>query len=142
MRSEKSAGGLVIKNGGPLARTARILMIQVRNLEGKTVWTFPKGHLEEGETPLRAALREVEEETGWRARARKRPFKTVRYRFKRKGKKIRKTVVWYLMTPLKKTGSRDPEEVRKVAWRSLESAAKTVVYDSDKKLLKKLLRSG
>jgi len=29
-------------------------------------WDFPKGHTEAGETPLQAALREVEEETGLR----------------------------------------------------------------------------
>ena len=34
---------------------------------GSGTWGFPKGHLEAGETPQQAAVREVQEETGVRA---------------------------------------------------------------------------
>ena len=53
---EYAAGGIVGKNG-------KVLLVKVTNLQGQVVWTFPKGHLEKNETPLKAALREVEEET-------------------------------------------------------------------------------
>jgi 8-oxo-dGTP pyrophosphatase MutT (NUDIX family) len=33
---------------------------------GSEEWSLPKGHLREDESPVDAALREVEEETGWR----------------------------------------------------------------------------
>ena len=47
---EHSAGGVIIEDG-------LVLLILMRNLKGATVWTFPKGHLEAGETPQAAALR-------------------------------------------------------------------------------------
>jgi diadenosine hexaphosphate hydrolase (ATP-forming) len=56
-----SAGGVVMGHAG-------VLLIKVKNLQGQVVWTFPKGHLEPGETAEEAALREVEEETGWRCK--------------------------------------------------------------------------
>lgn len=58
---EYSAGGLIV-------RKTKILMVQVRNLEGHIVWTFPKGHIEKGETEEQTALREVYEETGWKCK--------------------------------------------------------------------------
>lgn len=49
----ESAGGIVV-NGGKV-----IVVFQY----GK-VWTFPKGHVKEGETKLQTAKREIFEETG------------------------------------------------------------------------------
>jgi 8-oxo-dGTP pyrophosphatase MutT (NUDIX family) len=42
------------------------LLIRARQPAG--AWIFPKGHIETGESPERAALREVMEEAGVRAR--------------------------------------------------------------------------
>ncbi|WP_161883769.1 NUDIX hydrolase [Deinococcus alpinitundrae] len=55
------AGGVVLR--GDAARPEALL---VRYRESGT-WGFPKGHLEAGETPQQAAVREVQEETGVRA---------------------------------------------------------------------------
>jgi len=60
-KKEFSAGGVIIEDG-------KTLLIRMRNLKGELVWTFPKGHVEAGETPELAALREVTEETGCRCR--------------------------------------------------------------------------
>lgn len=54
--TEESAGGLVV-------RGEEVLLI--RDRFGR--WTFPKGHLEPGETAQQASVREVLEETGVRA---------------------------------------------------------------------------
>ena len=53
-------------------------MVKVENLEGDELWTFPKGHIEKGEKAPQAALREVEEETGYRCEIVK-PFERVQY---------------------------------------------------------------
>jgi 8-oxo-dGTP diphosphatase len=131
---EISAGGLV-------AREGRLLMVKVTNLQGEVVWTFPKGHLEAGEGSRQAALREVEEETGWACRIRQ-PLTTARYRFLRNGREVAKQVRWYLMAPLKKVGSRDGEEVMAVRWVALADAAKLLRYPSDLELLKAFLERG
>jgi 8-oxo-dGTP diphosphatase len=53
-----SAGGVVFDAGG------RVALVLQRNRQGRLRWTLPKGRLDEGETPLVAARREVGEETG------------------------------------------------------------------------------
>lgn len=55
---ERSAGGLVFTPG------RKVLLI----LDRYGFWTFPKGHVETGETDEEAAQREVHEETGIVAR--------------------------------------------------------------------------
>ena len=112
-------------------------MVRVKNLEGDRIWTFPKGHIEKGETAPEAALREVEEETGYRCEIVK-PFERVQYYFQREDKITKKTVTWFLMTPVAKTGVHDPEEILETEWVTMEEAHKRATYKSDKKLLAKL----
>jgi len=57
-----SAGGLV------LDRRGRIALIRQRDRRGRLRWTLPKGRIDPGETAETAALREVHEESGLRAR--------------------------------------------------------------------------
>ncbi len=45
-----------------------ILLRQFRHASGGWLWEVPAGKLEPGEQPERCAARELEEETGWRAR--------------------------------------------------------------------------
>jgi 8-oxo-dGTP pyrophosphatase MutT (NUDIX family) len=141
MKREHSAGGLVLRKKG--SKKEKILMVRVRNLEKRMVWTFPKGHLEKDETPEQAAIREVEEETGWNCKVRpfsknKRTFERVGYFFKRGPSLVKKQVDWFLMEPVKKTGKRDPKEILQTGWFSLEQAKKKVRYPSDIQLLQKL----
>ena len=130
---EFAAGGVVGRNG-------KVLLVQVRNLEGKIVWTFPKGHLEKGETWLKAALREVEEETGWKCR-KTGPLSDVRYRFKRSGKAVFKKVRWYRMEPVKKIGRPDADEIRRTKWVPAIRAAKNLTYPSDLLLIARYIGS-
>ncbi len=129
-RFEYSAGGIVREEDN-------LLMVKVQNLEGQVVWTFPKGHAEKGEKIEQTALREVEEETGYVCEVVK-PLERVQYWFKKEGQLIKKTVTWFLMKPLKKTGSHDPEEIMETKWVTLAEAMELSKYKSDKKLLAKL----
>jgi 8-oxo-dGTP pyrophosphatase MutT (NUDIX family) len=133
VRFEHSAGGIVREDG-------KLLMVKVENLEGKIAWTFPKGHLEKGETAEEAALREVEEETGYQCEILE-PIDKVEYFFKREGQLIKKFVTWFLMKPLKKTGVHDPEEIIETHWASFAEANDLTTYKSDKQLLSKLKKS-
>ncbi|MBI2142002.1 NUDIX domain-containing protein [Candidatus Woesearchaeota archaeon] len=60
-------------------------------------WDFPKGHLEEGETDMDAALRELKEETGISGASIIDSFsEKLGYFYRRDGKVIRKEVVFFL----------------------------------------------
>ncbi len=128
---EYAAGGIVEKNG-------KVLLVKVTNLQGEVVWTFPKGHLEKNETPLKAALREVEEETGWRCR-KVSSLALVRYRFNRNGRPVAKKVRWYRMQPVEKTGRPDEVEIMKTKWVPRSSTAKCLSYPSDLRLFARYL---
>jgi 8-oxo-dGTP pyrophosphatase MutT (NUDIX family) len=97
------------------------------------VWTLPKGTLNPGESSAEAALREVQEETGYHCEL-IRELMSVTYWFQRGGRRIRKTVRWYLMRPLAKVGEHD-HEVDEVAWADRAEAQSRLRYDSDRRLL-------
>lgn len=63
------AGGVVFDSVG------RVLLVRY---QGSGAWAFPKGHVEEGETFEQTAVREVQEETGIRARVAA-PLQTTEY---------------------------------------------------------------
>jgi len=96
--SEISAGGVVFVG-------ERIVVLQ--SSEGE--WVLPKGHVESGETPEAAALREVREETGLRARILARlgvtAYRTVISRKDGSNEHV-KVVHWFLMTA---GGTPEPE---------------------------------
>ncbi len=124
---EFSCGGVILENN-------KVLLIQVKSMKGRKIWTFPKGHIEQGETPRQAALREVLEETGYKASIVK-PLLKVRYAFTLKGRYVRKVVQWYLMKKLGRIGKHDPSEILAINWVSINKAKEMVEYPSDKRLL-------
>lgn len=132
MLKEYSSGGVVHKGD-------KVLLVKVQNLKGERLWTFPKGHLEKGETARQAALREVEEETGYRCRVES-PLMLVRYFFRRKGELVAKRVRWYRMEPEELVGKPDAEEVLATKWVKTVAVGKILKYPSDKKLLECFLK--
>jgi len=127
-----SAGGLVVDERG------RVLLIRARDLRSQPVWTLPKGTLDPGESSADAALREVREETGYRCEV-VRELDAVTYWFQRDGRRIKKTVRWFLMRPLEKVGDHD-QEVDEVAWLEPDEALRRLRYDSDRRLVEGLRR--
>jgi ADP-ribose pyrophosphatase YjhB (NUDIX family) len=49
-----------VSGGGVVVRDDKVVVVNQSNVS----WSFPKGHVDEGETPLEAAKREIYEETG------------------------------------------------------------------------------
>ena len=53
----------------PVDEKKRVLLVrQLRVPAGKRLWELPAGRMDEGETPLQAAKRELREETGFKAK--------------------------------------------------------------------------
>ena len=125
---EHSAGGVILEDG-------RVLLILMCDLKGEKVWTFPKGHLEPGETPGAAALREVAEETGFDCEITGELY-TAEYSFVRNGRRVNKDVRWYRM---KRRGGdgvvKTPEEIFDMKWCPLDEAKKCLIYPSDLEII-------
>ena len=87
---EVPAGGVVFRRaeGGPM-----FLLIR----DSYANWGFPKGHLEPGEAPEAAALREVAEETGLGELAVRAELRAIDWYFRFRGRLIHKVCHFYLM---------------------------------------------
>ena len=132
---EVSAGGLVIDSTG-----TKGLLIGRRDLKDQSrerlLWSLPKGHIEEGETPEQAAIREVQEETGIESEI-ARELGVIDFWFMAGGNRIHKTVHHYLF---KETGGQlAPQitEVDDVGWFPLEEIIELLAYPDEKKLIAK-----
>ena len=134
LRKEKSCGALVyrIKNG-----ELEVLLLKHR-FGGH--WSFPKGHVEEGETEVETALREVHEETGLTIQLEDGFRQSVEY-YPRPN--IRKQVVYFLGYADDDRTRRQEEEISEIRWVPLKSAHREVTFRNDKNLInhaKKFLR--
>jgi 8-oxo-dGTP pyrophosphatase MutT (NUDIX family) len=83
------------------------LILIIRDQYGH--WTFPKGHLDEGETSEAAAVREVYEETGVIG-ALGAHITTIYYDVTKKGRSFRKQVDWYLLVTTQQDVTPQAEE--------------------------------
>jgi ADP-ribose pyrophosphatase YjhB (NUDIX family) len=132
MLKATAAGGLVVKDG-------KVLMVRVENLKGEKVWTFPKGHLDPGETAQQAAVREVLEETGWACEIESK-LMDAHYVFSRSQGQVSKTVHWFKMKAVKKAGDPDKNEVLAAKWTDIKKASGLLTYKSDLELLETFLK--
>lgn len=130
---EVSAGGLVIDTTGKLG-----LLIGRRDQKDSTgkkiLWSLPKGHIEEGETPEQAALREVAEETGIQSEIEK-SLGIIDFWFMAGGKRIHKTVHHYLFRESGGLLAAQESEVDEVAWFPLNEIIEKLAYPDEKKLI-------
>ena len=132
---ETSAGGVLIRRFG--AQDEVCLVLRRRSLDS-SVWGLPKGHLEAGEDAAAAALREVQEETGWTGEILE-PLGAITYQFTNPGERtvVSKTVSYFLMRALGEvSGSYDTREVTEVRWMSLADALTSLAYDNERRILR------
>ena len=133
---EVSAGGLVIDHSGK--NGLLIGRIDHKDSSGQRIlWSLPKGHIEEGETPEQAALREVAEETGIES-AIERSLGVIDFWFMAGGKRIHKTVHHYLF---RETGGKlaaQESEVDEVGWFPLSEIVERLAYPDEKKLIARI----
>lgn len=113
----------------------RVLLI----LDPYDRWTLPKGHVEEGERPREAALREVREETGLRELAPGPEVETVDWRFRDGGVEVHEFCVFYLMHSPR--GEAVPDEegegIRACRWLDLGAAVERVGYANTRHVVRR-----
>jgi len=126
MKREKSCGAVVYRYNNDVLE---VLLIRHR-FGGH--WSFPKGHVEEGENEFQTALREVKEETNLSIRLRDGFRESVEYFPK---PYIKKQVVYFLGLSLGDTAKRQEEEISELRWVPIDDAERMVSFANDKNLI-------
>ena len=130
---EISAGGLVIDSSGTKGLLIGRIDLKDQSRE-KLLWSLPKGHIEAGESPEQAAIREVKEETGIESEIQK-SLGVIDFWFMAGGKRIHKTVHHFVFK--EKGGRISPQvsEVDDVRWFPLDEIVERLAYPDEKKLI-------
>lgn len=121
VKREKSCGAVVERDG---------MILVIRHIAGH--WSLPKGHVEDGETEIMTAKREILEETGLEVEI-DAGFRFVNSYSPAPG--VMKDVVYFVGHP---TGGRErpqPEEVKYLGWYSLTEALHRLSFLNDKRLV-------
>jgi 8-oxo-dGTP pyrophosphatase MutT (NUDIX family) len=118
-------------------RTQVVLGRRRRDRDGAT-WSLPKGTPDGDESREATALREVTEETGLQVRI-VAPVGDVRYTFVRDGRRIDKTVHYYLMEAVGGDLSDHDHEFETVAWFDLAEAEALMSYPTERDILAQAL---
>ena len=128
-----AAGGIVFYDNS---------IIIVKNKRGdislnKSFWGFPKGHLEDGEKPAEAAVREVYEETGFKVKLKRdKPIAESRYDINLEDGVIHKTVWFYEMKVINAFEKEPDDEIEELAIVNYDEAINLLTFSEDKKILK------
>lgn len=128
LKKEKACGCIIIDNG-------KVLLIQ----QNKGWWGFPKGHVEEGETEIETAIREVKEETNIDVV----PDENKRYEQEYMLENgILKQVVLFVATKTSNDIKAQESEVQNIKWFDFKEAAEIITYEDTKDLLLKALKEN
>lgn len=128
MQYEKSCGAIVYRK---FHGNTEILLIKHVN---SGHWSFPKGHVEEGETEEETALREVKEETGIDILVDTSFRETVQYYPRKDTQKI---VVYFLGKARNYDFVPQEEEIAAIKWVEIGNAATMLTYENDKTIVAK-----
>ena len=120
-----------------------LFLLVLSRLTKRPLWEFPKGGVDEGETLLQTALRELQEETGilqdglrvvsgfeWN--------ETYRFTSGREAERtlIHKQVTYYLAQSNHTNVTLSESEISEFAWLDLEAACKRIKYPERRRMLR------
>jgi 8-oxo-dGTP pyrophosphatase MutT (NUDIX family) len=118
------AGGIAFRGNG---RDLSILLVTSKKEPG--FWIFPKGHVERGETPAEAGVRETEEEAGVTGDLLGPVGAPLEYDWNGK----RYTVQYFL---IRTTAESPAREGRQIAWLPFEEALTRLSFEDSRRLLR------
>lgn len=126
MQKEKSCGAVVyfLKE-----KTPYFLLIQHKN---GGHWSFPKGHVEQKESEMETAIREIKEETGLEVKIDTSFRESITFSPK---EGIMKDVIYFIALAKDSKVIQQIEEVTNTSWLNFERALSTLTYPSDKQIL-------
>ena len=126
MKYEKSCGAVIFNED-------KILVIQ--QAEGH--WGFPKGHVEDGETEIQTAIREIKEETNLDVEINEK-FRYVETYSPKEG--VEKDVVFFIAKKIGGEIIAQEEEVQNIQWLSYEETMEKLSFESSKNVLSKVIK--
>jgi 8-oxo-dGTP pyrophosphatase MutT (NUDIX family) len=130
---EFSAGGVVVRD-----REVIVVVPVRRDANGNRVLALPKGHPDGDETPEQAAAREVSEETGVRAELVGK-LGDIRYIYERRGRRIDKTVSFFLFEYRSGDVADHDHEIEEAMWMPLEEAAQKLSFVGERQMVSRAL---
>jgi 8-oxo-dGTP pyrophosphatase MutT (NUDIX family) len=122
--------------GGVVVRGEEVMVIVPRGRH--RVLGLPKGGPMDGETPEQTAAREVREETGITARVERR-LGQVDYSYRRGGRRIDKTVHFYLCVFEDGDTADHDHEVDDARWIPLREARRRLSYPGERRMIEQAL---
>ena len=130
-----SAGGVVMRHSDQGSE----LVLGRRRHDGRhVIWSLPKGTPTGEETPEQTALREVQEETGLEVRILD-TIGDIHYRFVRDGRRIDKTVHYYLMEAIGGDIADHDHEFEDVRWFEVAEAEALLRFPTERDILARAL---
>jgi 8-oxo-dGTP pyrophosphatase MutT (NUDIX family) len=129
---EISAGGIVFRRN-----TEGVLhFLLIKDSYGN--WGFPKGHLEEEESPADAALRETGEETGLDDLRLHGPIRIIDWHFRFRGRYIHKFCHFFLFeSPAAEAVPQVDEGITACRWCTLEKSLEVLSYENARGVLRR-----
>jgi 8-oxo-dGTP pyrophosphatase MutT (NUDIX family) len=129
IEQERSYGGVVVRDG-------EVLLIVPAGRP--KVLTLPKGGADAGESEEETATREVREETGVHARVVER-LGDVEYWYRRGGRRVFKTVGFYLCDYVSGDTADHDDEVDEARWMPLAEARTALTYPGERRIIERAL---
>jgi 8-oxo-dGTP pyrophosphatase MutT (NUDIX family) len=126
-----SAGGIVVRYAE--GRPQLVVGSRRRDRDTRT-WTLPKGTPDPHETVEETALREVAEETGLQVRITG-PLDSIAYTFVQSGRRIHKTVHYFMMEPVGGDLERHDHEFDEVRWIDFDEAPIMLTFQTERGLV-------
>lgn len=131
MKQEYSYGAVVYQKNKD-----QVLVLLERMVQGHI--SLPKGHIEEGETPVECAVREIQEETNLDVDIDTSFSHTISYQ---PGTNIKKDVTFFLATPKSQILLPQLKEVSSLEWVDGKKAIDLLTFKSDKDTLSLALKA-
>jgi len=129
---ERSAGGVIFRRTGE-GGAALFLVIR----DSYRNWGFPKGHVEEGESEVEAARREVCEETGLGELVCHSPAMEIDWFFRFRGRLIHKTCAFFVFESRGGEASPQADEgISACRWLPYDEALRVLSYANAREVLR------